>query len=324
MKFLTYEDLFGPLNENYSISLENLANGRIKPNELLWQDIFAKEGKSSYIYIGDKKTDLDFILSSPHINGLIIPRDISQIERYQINIYSKNVEDRVKVSEQNLDSILALLGGFLKNTEVDQVFLGFDLDDTAHPKFNNAQNKAAYHFADELAKLSGFSEAFNDVAIAYIKNYERNFKRYSHDDSEAIPGGSDFKVALSILTVIEFYAINRKAPSTQSELKDQIKPSIIENYVTNKGGRSKLIEDLITFSILSSAKISEEYFLIPRFRELEAKFSQNEIVQGEVYFFETMVNLIDKLKERGYAPKFVTNKPESVLNKIYGSRFQVK
>ena len=54
MKFLTYEDLFGPLNENYSISLENLANGRIKPNSVLWSHIFDTEQKSKYIYIGDK------------------------------------------------------------------------------------------------------------------------------------------------------------------------------------------------------------------------------------------------------------------------------
>jgi len=341
----TYRELFGLIRENYSVSLKNMANKRIKPYEQLWDYIMAKESAKAhidskdmlFIYIGDQVTDLNFINASPTAKGIIIP-NVSNIKTLESKIKEC---PNVVMSPRDYETILSQIDVYaydhLKNNKHEKntksITVLFDLDDTVHPKFENAQTKAGVEF---LEKFCQHSDAYSGLcshpaAIDIVKNYHKVIKGIDKDGNKI--GGSDFKFGAALMTLFKFYNEYKNSPSKKNAFQDYNQLITDKAFLNCMKPFTHDIKSLVKslkqegiINLFETATFEDKtFFMINEFRRLEGIHSKKEIRDETVFIFEDIYDLIQAIDGQfNLEYGFVTNKPKEVLNEIYDVPFLVK
>lgn len=291
---ITLEQIFGEFDSQYM-----LRQGQpCKPDKRLWDlikdDVLKTLGSSTgFIYVGDKLiTDFMFVEEVEGIQTIIAPIGASK-EALEAIQKPENITITTQMEMPN--EVIRMAQSQLQ--EYNNLWIGFDLDDTVFPKPNLAQENA---LDDLLSKLET-DFGYDAKQIEFLKEGRIYFTDFQ---------GSERKT----VAMLTYLSQNGDPTKIDTEFIERLK----------KMDDEEMVNELAVKGVFYYSRKDGRIYS-PELREKEADHTVEMIRDNRLFVYEPVFNMLMELqKTKDTNLSIVTNKPDIVMKRIYKEPFHIR
>jgi len=290
---ISLADVFGPPDQQIC-----KREGRpCKPDNRIWEELQTHP----YIYIGDSVTDVRFIEGIADVRGVIVPKK-NLVDKVFNYVEKKQLDDKITITTNQ--KLYTVVESLIAQCEGSRVTVAFDLDDTVFPKFREAQMCAL------RTLLSTYSDIIPEDYITQLNT--------RHSLPVNIQGFEN-----KLVLLLKYIMTPQQPTNFTSAVSKYAMDEIVAKNKDRLGEVVKEVNDFLgddVFTYDSDTQVNSD-----RLRALETEFTVQHIREGKAFIYHgvhQLFQLTEKYPNLDFT--IITNKPDTILYKIYPLRFEIK